>query len=65
MMDAIDEKIILVEDEYSDAVRGRDNVTELSIVKRFNPKINQWSSVVAMNSRGSGVKFIYNIRGNC
>ncbi|CAF5193348.1 unnamed protein product, partial [Rotaria magnacalcarata] len=37
------------------AVGGRDDATELSTAERYNPKTNQWSSVVAMNSRRSGV----------
>jgi kelch-like protein 20 len=37
-------------------VGGRDDATELSTAERFNPKINQWSPVVAMNSRRSGVR---------
>lgn len=35
---------------------GRDDATELSTAERYNPKLNQWSSVVAMNSRRSGVR---------
>lgn len=38
-----------------DAVGGRDDATELSTAERYNPKTNQWSPVVAMNSRRSGV----------
>jgi kelch-like protein 20 len=38
-------------------VGGRDDAIELSTAERFNPKINQWSPVVAMNSRRSGVRF--------
>ena len=38
-----------------DAVGGRDDTTELSTTERYNPKTNQWSAVVAMNSRRSGV----------
>ncbi len=44
--------------EYLDAVGGRDDATELSTAERFNPKTNQWSPVVAMNSRRSGVRLI-------
>ncbi len=44
--------------EYIDAVGGRDDATELSTAERFNPKTNQWSPVVAMNSRRSGVRLI-------
>ncbi|CAF5170362.1 unnamed protein product, partial [Rotaria magnacalcarata] len=33
----------------------RDDATDLSKTERFNPKMNQWSPVVAMNSRRSGV----------
>lgn len=39
-----------------DAVGGRDDATELSTAERYNPKTNQWSPVVAMNSRRSGVR---------
>lgn len=39
-----------------DAVGGRDDSTELSTAERYNPKLNQWSPVVAMNSRRSGVR---------
>jgi hypothetical protein len=42
--------------ERIDAVGGRDDATELSTAERYNPKTNQWSSVVAMNSRRSGVR---------
>ncbi len=49
-------KIIWIKDEYLDAVGGRDDAIELSTAERFNPKINQWSPVVAMNSRRSGVR---------
>ncbi len=45
---------------YLDAVGGRDDATELSTAERYNPKINQWSPVVAMNSRRSGVRFTTN-----
>jgi kelch-like protein 20 len=38
-------------------VGGRDDATELSTAERYNPKTNQWSPVVAMNSRRSGVSF--------
>ena len=41
-----------------DAVGGRDDATELSTAERYNPKTNQWSPVVAMNSRRSGVSFL-------
>lgn len=41
-----------------DAVGGRDDATELSTAERYNPKTNQWTPVVAMNSRRSGVRFI-------
>jgi hypothetical protein len=44
--------------EYLDAVGGRDDATELSTAERYNPKTNQWSPVVAMNSRRSGVRLI-------
>ena len=40
---------------WIDAVGGRDDATELSTAERYNPKTNQWSPVVAMNSRRSGV----------
>ncbi len=39
-------------------VGGRDDATELSTAERFNPKINQWSPLVAMNSKRSGVRLI-------
>ena len=38
------------------AVGGRDDTTELSSAEKFNPATNQWSPVVAMNSRRSGVR---------
>lgn len=41
---------------FIDAVGGRDDSTELSTAERYNPKLNQWSPVVAMNSRRSGVR---------
>ena len=34
---------------------GRDDSTELSSAECFDPESNQWSPVVAMNSRRSGV----------
>ncbi len=37
------------------AVGGRDDATELSSAERYDPTTNQWSPVVAMNSRRSGV----------
>lgn len=37
------------------AVGGRDDTTELSSAERYNPRTNQWSPVVAMTSRRSGV----------
>lgn len=39
------------------AVGGRDDATELSSAERYNPQANQWTPVVAMNSRRSGVSF--------
>lgn len=36
-------------------VGGRDDATELSSAECYDPKTNQWSPVVAMNSRRSGV----------
>ena len=36
-------------------VGGRDDSTELSSAECFDPETNQWSPVVAMNSRRSGV----------
>jgi hypothetical protein len=57
-MYVIFEEIIWFEYEYIDAVGGRDDATELSTAERFNPKTNQWSPVVAMNSRRSGVRLI-------
>jgi hypothetical protein len=44
--------------EYIDAVGGRDDATELSTAERFNPKTNQWSPIVAMNPKQSGVRLI-------
>jgi kelch-like protein 20 len=41
-------------------VGGRDDATELSTAERYNPKTNQWSPVVAMNSRRSGVRVMIN-----
>lgn len=43
------------------AVGGRDDATELSSAERYNPQANQWTPVVAMNSRRSGVKYICTI----
>lgn len=37
------------------AVGGRDDCTELSSAERYNPHTNQWSPIVAMTSRRSGV----------
>lgn len=37
------------------SVGGRDDTTELSSAERYNPRSNQWSPVVAMTSRRSGV----------
>lgn len=37
------------------SVGGRDDTTELSSAERYNPRTNQWSPVVAMTSRRSGV----------
>lgn len=37
------------------AVGGRDNVCELSSAEKYNPTINEWVNVVAMNNRRSGV----------
>ena len=37
------------------AVGGRDDATELSSAESYDPKANQWTPVVAMNSRRSGV----------
>lgn len=36
-------------------VGGRDDATELSSAESYDPKTNQWTPVVAMNSRRSGV----------
>ena len=41
------------------AVGGRDDTTELSSAERYNPRTNQWSPVVAMTSRRSGVSANY------
>lgn len=38
------------------SVGGRDDTTELSSAERYNPRTNQWSPVVAMTSRRSGVR---------
>ncbi len=38
-------------------VGGRDDAIELSTTEKYNPKTNQWSPVVAMNSRRNGVRF--------
>lgn len=38
-----------------DLVGGRDDATELSSAERYEPQTNQWSPVVALNSRRSGV----------
>ena len=37
------------------AVGGRDDASELSSVERYNPEANEWSKVVSMKSRRSGV----------
>ena len=47
--------LIYLNINHIDAVGGRDDATELSTAERYNPKTNQWSPVVAMNSRRSGV----------
>lgn len=39
-------------------IGDRNDAIELSTTEKYNPKINQWSSVVAMNSRRNGVRFI-------
>ncbi len=58
-MYAVLKGIIWFEDEHLDAVAGRDDATELSTAERYNLKTNQWSPVVAMNSRRSGVRVIW------
>ena len=50
-------KSFLIKFKSIDAVGGRDDATELSTAERYNPKANQWSPVVAMNSRRSGVSY--------
>ncbi len=57
-MYVIFKEIIWFPYEYIDVVGGRDDATELSTAERFNPKINQWSPLVAMNSKRSGVRLI-------
>jgi kelch-like protein 20 len=57
-MYVIFEEIIWFACEYIDAVGGRDDSTELSTVERFDPKTNQWSPVMAMNSKRSEVGLI-------
>jgi hypothetical protein len=57
-MYVIFEEIIWFAYEYIDAVGGRDDSTELSTVERFDPKTNQCSPVMAMNSKRSEVRLI-------
>ncbi len=51
-----------LKDEYLDVVGGQDDTKELSTAERYNPTTDQWSPVVAMNSRRSGVRFIKKIK---
>ena len=39
------------------AVGGRDDCMELSSAERYNPATNTWTTIVAMMSRRSGVRW--------
>lgn len=39
------------------AVGGRDDACELSSAEKYNPNSGEWTNIVAMNNRRSGVSF--------